>query len=198
MKNIKSEQVKTCIIIGSDEFERILNEEICPGQTVDVDYAIDGLSVCVEENDDFDLTKSLSSYFDVKVSSIHAQITDCDYPISIWICCDNSDKKDHDICAYNDGFISAYNNGFRDAENSIDKVIVSPKYKGLVMAALKEAYEHELLGSIGDKDACSLYHRLKYEDYCKERGKSYDELTEDDFEEIALKEAEERERDYDD
>ena len=102
----------------------------------------------------------------------------------------NSRENSYDLDAYNDGF--------RDAESTYGDFIVNPKYKGVVMAALREAYEHELLGSIGDKDACDLYHRLKYEDYCKEHGKSYDELTEDDFEEIALKEAEERERDYDD
>lgn len=98
----------------------------------------------------------------------------------------NSDEKDYNLDAYNDGY--------RDAENSTGKVIVSPKYKGLVMAALKEAYEHELLGSIGDRDACGLYHRLKYEDYCKERGIDYDDMTEDDFEIIALHETEESER----
>ncbi len=90
---------------------------------------------------------------------------------------------------------SAYNDSLGNTENTYDDFIINPKYKGIVMAALREAYEHELLGSIGDRDACSLYHRLKYEDYCKERGIDYDKLTEDDFEQIALKEMEE-ERDY--
>jgi len=87
--------------------------------------------------------------------------------------------------------LNAYNDGFRDAESTYDNLIVNPKYKGIIMAALKEAYEHNLLGSIGDKDACSLYHRLKYEDYCKESGIDYDELTEDDFEQIAMHEDDE-------
>lgn len=94
--------------------------------------------------------------------------------------------------------LNAYNDGFRDAESTYGNFIVNPKYKGIVMAALKEAYGHELLGSIGDKDACELYHRLKYEDYCKEHGIDYDDMTEDDFEAIALKEIEEEERNYDD
>lgn len=35
---------------------------------------------------------------------------------------------------------------------------------------------------------------LKYEDYCMERGITYEELTEDDFETIALKELKDYER----
>ena len=74
-------------------------------------------------------------------------------------------------------------------------MLVNPKYKSLVMAALYEANNHELLGNIGNKDAAELYNRLKYEDYCNERGIKYEDLTEDDFEVLALKELEENEYD---
>ena len=76
-------------------------------------------------------------------------------------------------------------------ENPRDEFLVNKKYKSIVMAALKEAYEHNLLGSIGDRDACDLYHRLQYEDFCKETGKDYDSLTEEDYEQIAMHEDDE-------
>ena len=66
------------------------------------------------------------------------------------------------------------------------KHIVDPKYKGLVMAALKEAYSHNLLGSIGDREAANLCSRLEMEDYCNERGIKFEKLTPEDFETYAL------------
>ena len=55
------------------------------------------------------------------------------------------------------------------------------EYKGLVMAALFESTQHQLLGSMGDVEASKLYNRLKYEDYCIKHGITYDEMDDDDF-----------------
>ena len=71
------------------------------------------------------------------------------------------------------------------------------KYKGLIMAALDEASRHNILGSIGDAEARSLYNRLKYDDYCTKRGINYDDMTPEDFEEAAMKEMEEHEAEMD-
>jgi hypothetical protein len=73
--------------------------------------------------------------------------------------------------------------------------IVDPKYKNLIMGALHEAFSNHLLGSEGDKQAQELYSRLKYEDYCKRVGKQYEDLTDEDFETIAMLEAAEEELD---
>lgn len=55
-------------------------------------------------------------------------------------------------------------------------------YKDIIMAALDEATKHHLLGSMGDERAKDLYDRLKFEDYCIEHNKIYEELTDEDYE----------------
>ena len=110
------------------------------------------------------------------------------------------EKRIDDLYKPNTGFVydCSYNEGLADALSIFNECvcIVKKEYKSLVMGALYEAYTHNLLGSIGDREAASLYQRLKYEDYCKECGKDYDDLTEDDFEQFALREIDEREEDY--
>ncbi len=77
----------------------------------------------------------------------------------------------------------------KSKEKFRDEFLVNEKYKGLVMAALKESFTHNLLGSIGDEEASKLYHRLKYEDYCREHGIRYEDLDEYDIEKYELEEA---------
>lgn len=69
------------------------------------------------------------------------------------------------------------------------------EYKSLVMAALLESANHQLLGSIGDQDALKLYQRLKYEDYCISHNMTYEEMDYDDFENCYEEEAFQREKD---
>ncbi len=94
---------------------------------------------------------------------------------------------------------NGWDNDYTQAVNMGIKALErEPKYKSLIMAALYEASSHNLLGSIGDKEAMSLYHKLKYEDYCNECDIKYEDLTEDDLEDLALRELEENEYDEED
>lgn len=85
MRNIEDSQKKSCIFLLSDEYTRLINT-IFNGR-VSVEYALDGISY-THENDNIDVTDekvndALSAYYDVKVTSVHAD--DCDY-MGVWIC----------------------------------------------------------------------------------------------------------------
>lgn len=83
MKNVLSSQLKTCIILPNDEFDRIVSD-IYPDDDTDVTYELDGISVSVNDDCAEDLYSRLAEYFDVKeITSIH--IDDCEYPIGVWI-----------------------------------------------------------------------------------------------------------------
>lgn len=71
------------------------------------------------------------------------------------------------------------------------------EHKGLIMAALNECSQHQLLGSIGNQEAINLFQRLKYEDYCIKRGITYEEMTDDDFYNAYEEEMREKEIDND-
>lgn len=45
------------------------------------------------------------------------------------------------------------------------------------------------LGSITIKEMSDLYYRLKYEDFCTRRGIKYEEMTDEDYEDYALEQA---------
>lgn len=56
------------------------------------------------------------------------------------------------------------------------------QYKPLIMAALSESVNHQLLGSLGNEEAAKLCSRLQYEGYCIKNRITYEEMTDDDFE----------------
>lgn len=73
------------------------------------------------------------------------------------------------------------------------------KEKAIVMAVfgalLHEHTWNELnaapfqLGSITIEEMSDLYYRLKYEDFCTRRGIKYEEMTDEDYEEYVLEQA---------
>lgn len=84
--------------------------------------------------------------------------------------------------------VSEYNDILKKYHGLTDKTVppilnkAHQCYKNIIMAALDEAVKHNLLGSIGDKKAKDLYNRLKFEDYCISHNKTYEELTDEDYE----------------
>lgn len=56
------------------------------------------------------------------------------------------------------------------------------QYKPLIMAALSESVNHQLLGSLGNEEAAKLCSRLQYEGYYIKNRITYEEMTDDDFE----------------
>lgn len=85
MKNVKKYQLKKCIMIELEEFQELFislfgefNEETNP---IDVECSYDG--ICLTGIDDTELYEALSKYYDVKVTSVHAD--NFDY-LGIWIC----------------------------------------------------------------------------------------------------------------
>lgn len=45
------------------------------------------------------------------------------------------------------------------------------------------------LGSITIKEMSDLYYKLKYEDFCTRRGIKYEEMTDEDYEDYVLEQA---------
>lgn len=81
MKNIKKEQLKKCIFFILESYERLLH---FLGINVAVGVSIDGINYWSDDEDwtDDEIKIELEKYFDVKITSIHAD--DCDLP-GIWI-----------------------------------------------------------------------------------------------------------------
>ena len=88
MKNVKETQLKKCIFMTFDGFKSLV-EDMTDGLST-VEYEYDGIYIShtdkSEETDTYwneDITETLSKYFDVEVTSYHAD--DCDV-IGIWVC----------------------------------------------------------------------------------------------------------------
>lgn len=88
MKNVNENQLKKCIFIECDDYNELIFN-ITEGLKK-VEYGMDG--IYYEHTDKADETntywneeiiETLSKYFDVTVTSVHAD--DCDY-LGIWIC----------------------------------------------------------------------------------------------------------------
>ena len=87
MKNVKENQLKKCIFMGTDEFDTIIKKLF--GKTTEVEFTLEGMWIG-EPNDDCceipfeDISEKLAEYFDVKnITSVH--MDDCD-EIGVWIC----------------------------------------------------------------------------------------------------------------
>ena len=78
-------------------------------------------------------------------------------------------------------------------EKPRDEFLVMKINNGLFFASCGYSVIFNLLVIRGDVEASELYHRLKYEDYCREHGKRYEDLDEYDIEKYALDEAQQRE-----
>lgn len=86
MKNIREYQLKKCIFMSSDEYERIIKEIF--GQNIDVEFTLDGMIIgeLDDENEIYwdEIASNLARYFDVKeVTSVHMDDIDA---IGVWIC----------------------------------------------------------------------------------------------------------------
>jgi hypothetical protein len=84
MRNIREDQIRTAIIMSSEEYEQTVSEAL--GKEIAVHFEMDGLwyeTKTEDEVEDEDIKKGLSEYFDVQVTSIH--IDDCEES-GVWIC----------------------------------------------------------------------------------------------------------------
>ena len=83
MKNVREDQIKTCITMDTKQFEALIKELI--DDTVYIEFSIDGIGIYYESEDVSceDVLKGLAEYFGVKeVTSFH--IDTYDYPL-VWI-----------------------------------------------------------------------------------------------------------------
>ena len=83
MKNVRTEQLKTVIVMACDEYEQILSKIF--NEKVIIHTDLDGIWYEVNADDDFEanLNACLANYFGVtEVTSIHAD--DCE-EVGIWI-----------------------------------------------------------------------------------------------------------------
>ena len=83
MKNVRTNQLKKCICVETEDFTAIVKGLF--GEGMYVTYTTEGLDICTNEDviDIDELHESLASYFDVKeVTSVH--IDDCDF-IGVWV-----------------------------------------------------------------------------------------------------------------
>ena len=87
MKNVKDYQLKKCIFMETEEFDKIIKKLF--GDKVEVELSLDGMWIgengddCIETPFE-EVAEKLASYFEVdKITSIH--MDDCD-EIGVWIC----------------------------------------------------------------------------------------------------------------
>lgn len=88
MRNAREGEIKKCIFKDYNDFKDII-DEITDGLLI-CDYNLDGLYITeshkAEENDDYwdgEILDALSKYFDVKVTSFHADDSE---HLGVWIC----------------------------------------------------------------------------------------------------------------
>ena len=83
MKNVKDYQLKKCIFMETEEFDKIIKSIF--GENYEAEFSLDGIDVSSEFDGltNEELNEGLSSYFDVTVTSVH--IDDCD-EIGVWVC----------------------------------------------------------------------------------------------------------------
>lgn len=86
MKNVEKNQLKSCIVMSTDDFKKVFTEifgeyDVDTNQ-VDVEFdAYDGIYFCAIS--DQDVYEELSKYFDVKVTSVHLDDSET---LGVWIC----------------------------------------------------------------------------------------------------------------
>ena len=102
MKNVRENQLKTCIFLTTEELEEIMGKIFdtkviihCSLEGAWYETPLKDLDI----NDDT-LCAELSEYFDVNVTSIH--IDDCEY-IGVWVC--YKQKATFTAMIYEDGVI---------------------------------------------------------------------------------------------
>lgn len=85
MKNVRENQLKKCILLTTEELEKLMSEIFetkvivhCSLEGAWYETPLKDLDI-----DDDTLCTELSKYFDVNVTSIH--IDDCEY-IGVWVC----------------------------------------------------------------------------------------------------------------
>jgi uncharacterized pyridoxamine 5'-phosphate oxidase family protein len=85
MKNVRDCQLKKCIFMSYEEFREVFQNifGVYDGEEIqiDVEYEFDGLYFCGITDEQ--VYKEVSKYFDVTVTSIHAD--DCEF-LGVWIC----------------------------------------------------------------------------------------------------------------
>jgi hypothetical protein len=82
MKNINGETLVKCILIMSDDFDRLI-KQLYPDEETSTEYSMDGISVYVNDEQPTDLFKRLAEHYGVKeVQSIH--IDDAEY-VGVWL-----------------------------------------------------------------------------------------------------------------
>lgn len=82
MKNVNKCQLRSAFIFETNHFTNVLKKLF--GENIDVDYALDGITVTTDEDiiDDEEIVERLSEYFDVVVTSFHQD--DCECPL-VWV-----------------------------------------------------------------------------------------------------------------
>lgn len=83
MKNVKDYQLKKCIFMETEEFDRIIKTVF--GNNYEAEFSLEGIDVSSDEDGLTceEINEGLSKYFDVEVTFTH--IDDCDN-IGVWIC----------------------------------------------------------------------------------------------------------------
>ena len=84
MKNVRSNQLRTCILVSFEQLEEIITKRFGPHVTVNC--TLEGLDIYTETEtlEDDVICEYLTEYFDVeKVTSFH--IDDCEIQIGVWI-----------------------------------------------------------------------------------------------------------------
>lgn len=84
MKNVRENQLKTCIFLSVDELQNILCDIY--QQNIIIHSDLDGCWYESDQDlniDDNDVCAELSKYFETNVTSIH--IDDCE-SIGVWVC----------------------------------------------------------------------------------------------------------------
>lgn len=82
MKNVNPAMLKTCIFMTAEQYEATLREIY--GDSIEVTFEMDGVSVGYFDGDTPDVEPALAEYFGVtEVTSVH--IDDCE-PTGVWVC----------------------------------------------------------------------------------------------------------------
>lgn len=83
MKNVMEYQLKKCIFMETEDFDKVIKAVF--GEEFEADFGLDGISVWsrAEGLSEKEINEGLSKYFDVTITSVH--IDDFD-DIGVWIC----------------------------------------------------------------------------------------------------------------
>jgi len=100
MKNINTNDLKTCIFLDEEKFRDIFRSifDDYDIETNNVDVEIspeDGIYFCAIDN--ATVYKKLAEYFDIdEITSIHVDQTE--YPTGVWICYKDANHKRPEMC----------------------------------------------------------------------------------------------------